>query len=375
MKAFKFRIYPNLRQRRQLSKDIGCARYVYNWGIDRRREHYAESGKHFSTAELSRLLTKTKDSLSFLQGASSTVLVNSLWALDEAYGRFFKKLARYPRRKSRRSKRSSSYQMDKRRGDKIFIDGQKLVLPRLGPMRVVWSKSVPAMPNSVTVSQEADGSWYASLQVDCKCTVDAPPSCQEIGLDLGLTDFVTTSDGDKIKPLRPYRNGRAKIKKLARHMCRKKKGSKNRQKARKKLGKTQVRIARQRRDFLHQTSTSIVRRHRLIAIEDLSVSGMMANGKLAQSIGDAGWYEFRRQLEYKCAWYRRDLVVIGRFEPTSKTCSCCGHKLDELSLSERSWRCPSCGTVHDRDVNAARNILNTARSAGRACGADGRPKA
>ncbi len=210
--------------------------------------------------------------------------------------------------------------------------------------------------------------------MDVNCTKEATTTNARIGVDLGLKTFATDSNGKRYKPLKVLGRFLKKFRKKSRCLSKRLKGSKNRRKARKKLGKLHRRIADKRQDYLHKLNTSIVRENQVIAPEDLHVRGMMANSRLSRSIGDAGWSEFSRQIEYKSKWYRRDLHIIGRYEPTSKTCYKCGHIKKDLVLSVRSWQCEKCGIEHDSDINAARNILLTATSAGSACGASNKPK-
>ncbi len=212
------------------------------------------------------------------------------------------------------------------------------------------------------------------MQVDVDCTKEAPKTNSRIGLDLGLKTFATDSNGEKHKPLKGLGRFLKRLKYKSRKLSKKIKFSENRRKARKKLGKLHRRIADKRQDYLHKLSTSIVRENQVIAPEDLHVCGMMANSRLSRSIGDAGWSIFRRQIEYKSKWYRRDLHIIGRYEPTSKTCHACSHIKKDLVLSVCSRQCEKCGIEHDRDINAARNILITATSTGSACGASNKPK-
>jgi putative transposase len=247
-----------------------------------------------------------------------------------------------------------------------------------GPLEFVWSwpEIAPAMidPTTVTVSRDPSGRWYASIAVEADADPEPLPSTGgQVGVDLGVTDFVVLSTGEKIPNPRHLECKARNLARYQRRMARKQRGSANRAKAKAKVARAHTKVRDARADFLHRTSTRLVRDNDLIVIEDLNVTGMVRNRSLARAISDCGWGEFRRQMEYKTAKYGRTLVVIDRWYPSSKTCSACGHLLAQLSLSTRTWQCPSCGTRHDRDVNAAKNILAAGRAVS-ACGADISPQ-
>jgi putative transposase len=318
---------------------------------------------------LSRELTLLKTSQTFLKDASATALNNILWDQDEAFKKFFRHEARYPKFKKRGRVNSCCYQLDKCQGGAVFIPGEKLILPKLGDCRVVWSyKDIPVFPNSATVSRNPAGKWFVSLQCDCVDVVSLPATAKTIGLDLGLKSFIATSDGRKIKPPKYARKGARTLKIAQRRLAKARKGSANRRKLKSRVAHIHQRIADQRANFLHLQSISVVRENQAIAIENLNVRGMMANGKLARSIGDAGWYKLRRQLTYKAKWYGRELNVISRFDRTTGVCPDCGAVGDKLPLGVRTWACEHCGREHDRDIAAARVIdqlgNHTVRSTG-----------
>ena len=370
MKAIKFRIYPTLAQRRQLIREFAVRRRVWNWALERRSVAYKADKTSLNAVALSRELTLKKASDTLLKTASATALINTLWDLDEAFKKFFKKQANYPKRKKFGTVNSVCYNIDKRA--KVFRDGELLKLPKLGAVDVVWSKSIPVTPNSATVSKTPDGRWFVALQYDAQDAIDAPKTGHAVGIDLGLTCFAAMSDGAKIMPPKPLRAGLRKLAHAQRDLSRAKRGSVGRRKAKGRVARIHSRIAFQRADFLHKLSTSIVVEHDQIAVEDLNVRGMMANGKLARSIGDASWSEFRRMLTYKSKWMGRELLLVPRFERTTGVCPDCGLVGERLPLNVRSWKC-ECGAVHDRDVAAARVILATARSAGIAGGGRNKP--
>ena len=290
-----------------------------------------------------------------------------------AFTAFFAQRARYPRFKSRRSRQSAHYTRSA-----FTMRGGQLRLARMStPLRYVWSwpeVDVTALdPAMVIISREPDGRWYVTFTVDV-----APHPLTEtghaVGVDLGVTDFAVTSAGEKISNPRHLERRARALARYQRRLARCQNGSANRRKAAAKVARAHCKVRRARRDFLHRASTRLVRQHDVIVIEDLNVSGMVRNRHLARAISDCGWGEFRRQLAYKCQRYGRRLVVIDRWYPSSRTCSGCGNRLAELSLSTRYWTCPSCGARHDRDINAAKNILAAGRAVARgfpgdACGA------
>lgn len=371
MKAVKLRIYPTLEQRRQLTKEFAIRRHVWNWALERRSSAYKADKTSLNAVGLSRLLTLRKASDTFLKSVSSTALCNTLWDLDAAFQKFFKKQGRYPKRKKFGTVNSVCYSLDKRAP--VFRCGELLKLPKLGSLRVVWSRSVPVMPNTATVSKTPDGRWFVSLQIDYADQINPATTDNAVGIDLGLTCFAALSGGEKIYSPKPLKQGLRRLAHAQRSLSGKQRGSSNRRKARQRVARIHGQIADQRANFLHQQSTRIVGENAVIAIEDLHVRGMMANGKLARSIGDASWGEFRRMLTYKSRWMGRDLRIVPRFERTTGVCPDCGLVGERLPLNVRTWTC-ECGMGHDRDVAAARVILlSTGRSPGVACGAVHKP--
>ena len=306
---------------------------------------------------------------------SSVPLQQALRHQHKAFSAFFAKRARYPRFKSRRGRQSAHYTRSA-----FSLRGGELRLAKTDALlRFVWSwpeVDVTALnPAMVIVSREPDGRWYVTFTIDASDPEPLQETGCAVGIDLGVTDFAVTSGGEKIANLRPLERKARRLARYQRRLARCRKGSANRAKAAATVARAHRKVRHARRDFLHRASTRLVRSADTIIIEDLNVCGMVRNRHLARAIADCGWGEFRRQLEYKCKRYGRDLVVINRWYPSSKTCSACGHLLADLSLSARHWRCPSCGTRHDRDINAAKNILAAglavARgSPGDACGAD-----
>ena len=318
---------------------------------------------------------KKDPDLAFLSGVSSVPLQQALRHQHKAFRAFFAKRARYPRFKSRRGRQSAHYT----RSAFSLRSGELRLAKTDAMLRFVWSwpeVDVTALnPAMVIVCREPDGRWYVTFTIDAGDPEPLPQTGRAVGIDLGVTDFAVTSGGQKVANPRHLDRKARRLARYQRRLARCRKGSANRAKAAATVARAHRKVRDARRDFLHRASTRLVREHDVIVIEDLNVSGMVRNRHLARAISDCGWGEFRRQLAYKCQRYGRDLVIISRWYPSSKTCSACGHLLADLSLSTRQWRCPSCGTRHDRDINAAKNILAAglavARgSPGDACGAD-----
>lgn len=357
MKAYKLRFYPTLAQRRQLVKEFSACGYVWNWALERRTKAYKQASETLYAVALSRELTGLKTSQAFLKAASATVLTYDLKNQDEAFQKFFRKKARYPRFKRRGKVNACTFQLDKRRGDKVFIPGKRLCLPKLGALNIVWSyQAIPVFPNSATVSCNPAGQWFVSLQCDCVDIINPPATSKTIGVDLGLSTLIATSDGRKEKPKRFLKNALRRLKFAQRHLAKARKGGNNRCKHKGRVARIHQRIAHQRVNFLHGLSTSIVRENQAIAIEDLNVRGIMANRKLARSVGDSGWYELRRQLTYKAKWYGRQFNIVPRFKRTTGVCPDCRAVGEKLPLSVRVWTCEHCDRSHDRDIAAARVI-------------------
>jgi putative transposase len=374
--AYRVRAHPDVEQTAVLNRTFGCVRLVWNKTLAVRRWRYLTEGKRTSYKETDAALTgwKRTEDLAFLSEVSSVPLQQALRHQHAAFQSFFAGQARYPRFKSRTGRQSAHYTRSAFR-----VRGGRLWLAKTAaPLEFVWSfgeVDLAALnPTMVVVSREPDGRWYVTFAIDTEDPEPRAAAGHEIGVDLGLKAFVVTSDGDRVaNPRHVERKARnlARQRRLAR--CRR--GSNNRRKAKAKVARAHRKVRDARHDFLHRTSTKLVRSADLVAIEDLAVGNMVRNRRLARAISDAGWGEFRRQLEYKAARAGRVLVVIDRWYPSSKACSACGHLLAELKLSVRHWTCPDCRTRHDRDHNAAKNILAAGRAVARgdsgdACGAD-----
>ncbi|MGW2044892.1 RNA-guided endonuclease InsQ/TnpB family protein [Streptomyces sp. NPDC001858] len=382
---YAFRLYPDAPQRTALARAFGCARVVFNDAV-RAREDARKAGQSFPTAgELStRLITEAKRTAgrSWLGEVSAVVLQQSLRDAETAYRNFFASLKGTrkgrrlgpPRFKSRKDARQSVRFTANARWN--ITGGNRLSLPKIGAVKVKWSRTLPSTPTSVTVIKDAAGRYFASFVIDTDPAADQarmPRTDGTIGIDLGLNHFAVLSDGTKIDSPRFLRRAEKKLKKAQREVSRKQKGSKNRAKARLKFARAHAKVADARREFHHRLSTKLISENQGIAVEDLSVAGL-ARTRLAKSVHDAGWASFIRMLEYKAERYGRTLVTIGRFTPTSQTCSTCGAVDGPKPLNVREWTCSACGIKHDRDTNAAINVKTAAGLAVSACGAPVRPE-
>ena len=352
-KGFKYRLYPNQAQEALLAVQFGHKRYIYNWGIEQSRERYP--GYKTLADQLPDM--KRSAELSWLKAAHSQVLQQALMDLNKAYQNFFEKRAGYPRFKGKRARQSIRYPQPK--PGWISADQRRINLPKVGWVKVKIHRPLEGVMKFVTVSRTKSGQYFVSINVEVE-TKEPEVTGGEVGIDLGLCDFVTLSTGEKVGPEEYLRKAQRKRRRLARWLSRKQPGSRNHEKARLRLARLDAHIANQRKDFQHKLSHRLISEHRLIAIEDLHVRGMMANHSLARSIGDASWSAFAEMLEYKGEWYGCRVVKVDRWYPSSRTCSTCEFVVEQLPLNIREWACPECGTVHDRDVNAAVNLLKQA---------------
>ena len=396
--AYKCRAYPDEAQQQVLARTFGCIRVVWNRTLADRHARYAVEGKSTSYAQTDAALTAMKKTpeLEWLNEVSSVPLQQTLRHQYKAFQAFFQKRARYPRFKSRYGRQSATYT----RSAFSMRGGQLRLAKTTAPLAFVWSwpDTGPATldPTTVTVSTDPCGRWYVSFAVEVAEPEQFPATGDVAGVDLGIKSFAVTSDGEKIPNPRKLARRACALARYQRRLARCQKGSANRRKAKAKVARAHRKVRASRIDFLHRASARLVRDYDAIVIEDLAVAnltrrpkprpdprrqgaylpnGARAKAGLNRAALDAGWGKFRRQLEYKAAKYGRHLIVIDRWYPSSKTCSACGHLLAALSLNTRTWQCPSCRTRHDRDINAAENILAAGLAVaggnpGDACGAD-----
>ncbi len=356
-RAYQYRFYPTPEQAHNLACTFGCARFVYNWALKLRKTAYFQEGKKYTYNKLSAALTalKKEEGTAWLKRVSSVPLQQALRHLETAFTNFFEGRAEYPVKKKKHGVQSATYT-----NNAFTWDAQRHTLTlakQHEPLDIHWSRPLPegCQPSSVTVTKDKAGRYFVSILVE-EDIQPRPSTHKTVGIDLGLKSFLITSDGQTIANPKYYARDEKKLARAQRRHAKKKKGSKNREKARKKVAKLHARIADTRRDFQQKASTRLIRENQVICLETLAVKNMLKNHKLAKAISDVGWSEFVRQLEYKAAWYGRTLVKIDRWYPSSKTCSACGFVLAELDLEVREWTCPECGVWHDRDVNAAQNI-------------------
>jgi putative transposase len=372
-RAYRYRCYPTPEQASVLARTFGCARFVYNWALRLRTDAYYERHQRISYADTSAALTmlKREPQTVWLNDVSSVPTQQALRHLERAFRNFFEGRARYPAFHKKHGQQAAEYTTSAFRWDAA---AKTLTLAKMdAPLPIRWSRPLPegAQPITVTVSRDTAGRYFVSILVEEEIA-QLPPGDAQVGLDLGLHDVVVLNTGEKVGNPHFFHRDAKRLAKAQRRLAKKRFGSKNRDKARRKVARIHARIADRRRDFLHKLSTRIIRENQTICVESLRVKAMVRHPTLAQAVSDVGWGELVRQLTYKAAWYGRALVAVDKWYPSSKRCSDCGHVLSSLSLDTRRWTCPECGSVHDRDVNAAKNVL-AAGLAVSACGEAVRP--
>ena len=355
LKAYKYRLNPKESQLEILNKHLGCVRFIYNWALSEKIKAYQNKQK-LSCFDLSKIVTKLKKEPKtiWLSEVNAQCLQQSINHLDHAFTRFFREKKGFPKFKSKHRKSSFSYPQN----IKVNWNNSTVKLPKIGEVRFFNSRQFEGKIKTCTVSKTTRGQYFISILVETIDNIPQKASISEasaIGVDLGITHFATISTGEKIDNPRYLNRSLKKLKYLQRRHSKKKKGSNNRRKHCLRLAKVHEKVRNQRNDFLHKVSTRLIRENQTIILEDLNVSGMLKNHCLARSISDVSWSKFIEYLKYKSEWYGKNLLFIGRFEPSSKMCSC-GIVNKNLTLSDRIWTCDSCNAIHDRDILASQNI-------------------
>ena len=369
--GFRFRLYPTREQETLLRKTLGCSRFVWNYFLDLRQKSWKQENKSLSYYDTAKILTQLKKEpeYSWLSEVSIIPLRYSIYELDGTYKKFFKGNCSYPNFK----KKSGTNSIGLDTSAFSIKNGKFFIAKNKQPLNIRFHRQLPQNQEIkyIHIILEPSGKWYVSFNLEVSIE-PLPKVNNQIGIDLGITTFATTSNGDKIKSP-DLKKEYQKLKKIQRKLSKKQKGSHNHYKSRLKVARQYEKITNIRRNFHHQVSRKLVNENQVIVLEDLKIKNMVKNRKLSRAISEQGWYQFRMFLDYKCDWYGRELIIINQWYPSSKTCSSCGSIQTKMPLNIREWTCPDCGSVHDRDINAAKNILAVGTTVS-ACGDSVRPK-
>ncbi len=351
-RVVKVRLYPNSQQKIALAKAFGCTRWLWNNSLNETNRLFKETGKGLSAATMKARIVELKKEYPWLTEVYSQVLQSAVLNLSQAFVNFFQKRTKYPRFKSKHGNQSIQYPQH------VKLLNKRISLPKVGEVKTDFHRMHEGKLKTVTVSLNPSGEYYASLLFEMEGDEPKPnPEGKAIGIDLGINHFAVTSDGSKFDNPRHLRKYEHNLKRKQGKLSRKQKGSNSRKKAKKLVAKVHQHIANVRKDFLHKLSRRLVNENQVIAVESLNVKGMVRNHNLAKAISDCGWSTFVGMLKYKCEWEGKVLMQVDRFFPSSKTCHECLYQIGEMPLDVRAWACPSCGTHHDRDINAAKNIV------------------
>lgn len=359
LKGYKYRIYPNKQQEEQIQKTFGCCRFVYNQTLAYRNDKYKTSKESMNKTSCNNYVNQVlKKEYEWLKEVDKFALTNSVYHMDNAYQKFFTEYTGFPKFKSKKNNKKT-YTTNFTNGNiEVSFEGNKIKLPKLKWVKAKVHRNFVGQIKSATISQTSSGKYFVSVLVETEHKPVESTGCM-IGIDLGIKDLLITSDGEKFDNIHTTKKYEDKLTKEQRKLSHKQKGSKNWNKQRIKVAKIHEKIHNTRINNLHKISHKLINENQVIVSENLSVSNMVKNHNLAKAITDCGWYELTRQIGYKSDWNNRQYIKIGRFTKSSQPCNVCGYiNTETKDLSVRQWTCPECGTIHDRDINAAINILN-----------------
>ena len=356
LKAYKFRMYPHKEQEELFLKHIGACRFTYNWALENKIKSYETEGKSVSRFTLNNMLPDLKKEHGWLKEINSQSLQGATLNLENAFTKFFREKTGFPKFNTRKDQ-IQSFSVPQHY--KVDFENNRVRIPKIGWVKTKIHRRYEGIEKTATVSKSSTGKFYISILVDDER--DFPKKeilnvNSTVGVDVGITDFVVLSNGEKFDNPKYLKNSMQRMKVLQKRLSRKQKGSKNREKAKLAVAKLHERISNQRNDFQHKLSSKIISENQAVALETLNINGMLKNHSLAQHIGDASWGSFVTKLEYKAEWYGKTILRIGQFEPSTKICNVCGHYNKKITLADREWDCPDCKSKHDRGINAAINI-------------------